>query len=55
MVRFADGDLQSLFALQCLWAISNALVKISICHLYVSRRGFVGEGRTKIRYPGANL
>ncbi|MCJ1345442.1 hypothetical protein MMC31_003649 [Peltigera leucophlebia] len=27
--------IKSLFALHCLWAISNALVKISICHLYV--------------------
>lgn len=48
MVRFDDEDLQSLLALQCLWAISNALVKISICHLYVSCRGLWWGRRTKI-------
>lgn len=48
MVRVADGYLQSLLALQCLWAISNALVKISICHLYVSYRGLQWRRRTEI-------
>lgn len=47
MVRFADRDLQSLFALHCLWAISNALVKISICHLYVSYGGLRWDGELR--------
>lgn len=54
MVRFANGDLQSLIALHCLWAISNALVKISICHLYVSYGGNWWDGELN-PYPGANI
>ena len=54
MVRFANGDLQSLIALHCLWAISNALVKISICHLYVSYGGSWWDGELN-PYPGANI